>query len=1034
MSSPTETSDGFSPIVAEIQNASNTGSPLSENHRSFYEDRFQHDFSRVSIHSGIKANNLASDLHARAFTLGNDIFLGRHGTSLSKDASRHLLAHELAHVIQQESLSRSSLIQKQAIESAPAPIVEPEAGTETEEEAIGEEPPTEVINIQGESKLPLSPKIKQWLEKQDSQQGMINVRFGNIATGRINIRKQGNLYCFNKQALTLNHPLLARLKAITSELTPQLLLTAPEGEIRGFIGLGAQSRESLDETLKKMPEVIGLSGIDLSRIPKLTNILEKGHLNLGVSGQVMLGGAFSTELNLNAQDENITFSAFADIKVRGLASAKMELKREADGKITGEGTADVQVSKSVTGTFNVVWDGSALSGSGTVGYEGEKFSGQVMLALMEREEARQKVAEKKAEAEGKEPPAAKKKPGKKKTNYVLFGEGDLNFSFTDWLSGTAHVIVDQKGDITVMGEIKPQKEFEIFPQKDYVKELLKVEGRAKYGLPVVGNIFIFIGVGLDAFAKLGPAKFYDIVVKGTYSTDPKVSKDFSVEGRLNISAAAGLRVRGEAGLGVEILAHDIKAGAGVNGIAAIRGYAEAMTKIGYREKGKEGEDKRGEFFIKGNLEIAAQPFLGLSGDLFVEVDAPWWSPVPDKKWTWPLGGKEWPIGGSYGLNAGLDYVIGSGEPPTIDLQPAEFSAEKFMTDLYSDKAKDKSPEKETKGTWKEKGTKEADVPPKKPKQGNATHGKIKEAQKAKSKVKPGISKKSKKEVGPKTKTAEGKTVEDLQKEAAKKGKKPKAAQVPSGELEPDKVTPEAQKGSKWERGKEVVKQALAFADKTGIGEKDLKRILNSIRKQKRYGFTALYPKRIGKKWEIIGSMSKGSKIGEVKATESTGEEKPYTWAEIRRRTPTEKLREWAQEELKKIPGYPVDPAFPKEENVQIDGPGQADHIVAANRIRKSTEFTESFVHKGEKMGFWNLNNKNKLAVMNLKENFEPMSPLANRSRGDKKFAEWWGYKKKNIPADANFKKRMIAKERESEGTLKKKIRMLLKEQLAQEES
>lgn len=37
--------------------------------------------------------------------------------------------------------------------------------------------------------------------------------------------------------------------------------------------------------------------------------------------------------------------------------------------------------------------------------------------------------------------------------------------------------------------------------------------------------------------------------------------------------------------------------------------------------GAENQDKKGEFFFRGDLEIAAQPFLGLSGDLFIEVDA-----------------------------------------------------------------------------------------------------------------------------------------------------------------------------------------------------------------------------------------------------------------------------------------------------------------------------------------------------------------------------------------------------------------------------
>ena len=202
-----------------------------------------------------------------------------------------------------------------------------------------------------------------------------------------------------------------------------------------------------------------------------------------------------------------------------------------------------------------------------------------------------------------EPATKKSSPKPKKGGYAVFGEGDLNFAFTDWLSGTAHVIIDSEGYTTIIGEITPQKEFELFPQKDYNKRLFTLEARAPDGIPVVGNIFIFANVGMDAFAKLGRAKFQKILVKGTYSTDPKKSKDFSVQGSLNISAAAGLQLRGEAGAGLEILSHDIKAGGGINATAEIQGYAEATPIIGYREKptGK-GEDKKGEFFIRGEMD------------------------------------------------------------------------------------------------------------------------------------------------------------------------------------------------------------------------------------------------------------------------------------------------------------------------------------------------------------------------------------------------------------------------------------------------
>jgi hypothetical protein len=428
-----------------------------------------------------------------------------------------------------------------------------------------------------------------------------------------------------------------------------------------------------------------------------------------------------------------------------------------------------------------------------------------------------------------------KKSKKGKAEYVVFGEGDLTFAFTEWLAGTAHVIVDHKGHITVIGKIEPQKEIELFSQKPYNKKLFKLEARASYGIPVVGNIFIFANVGMDAFANIGPGKLYNMSVEGTYSTDPKKKQNFTIQGSLNISAAAGLRLRGEAGAGLEVLDHDIKAGAGINGLAGIRGYAEATPVIGYREKAKEGEDKKGEFFIRGDLEIAAQPFLGLSGDLFVEIDAPWWSPVPDKRWTWPLGNKEWPIGGSLGMNASVDYVFGSKEPPAVEIQPVEFSADKFLADLYSDKAKAKSGGAEKKkGTWAEKNTKGAE-PPKGGKKGGAQVGEAPKLPPAQPKVKPGGTKKVKKPVDPNARTAEGKSVKEYQEEAAKKGKKPEGKEPKKGagkEEVKGKDTAKKAHDEQLQKGLATIdKEEKRYLERGKISQEEAERVAKKVQKE-----------------------------------------------------------------------------------------------------------------------------------------------------------------------------------------------------------
>lgn len=617
------------------------------------------------------------------------------------------------------------------------------------------------------------------------QRSRVSTRFGKLADGAIEVetRAKGK-YQVRNQRLALSHPLFARLGEAAPGLAPCIEVNVASEKIEGRVGFAAGAKlDAFDAQIAKAPELLGLVGISLGTLSGVVNSIAVGKLKVGLSGvPITLGQAFSGKVTLIAEDETITFDASATINVKGLATGNLEMKRTADGLITGKAAVGLQLPKNLSGSVDVAWDGRAVSGEGKVGYKGEKLSGDVTLRLMERAQAQQLEEQKKAPPEQAPPapsPAAAK--AAKKIDYVVFGEGDLAFAFNAWLNGTAHVIVDPKGYVTIIGKITPQQEFELFPQKDYVKPLFKVEIRASYGIPVVGNIFIFANVGMDAFAKLGPAKFYKIIVQGTYSTDPGKCRDFSIQGTLNISAAAGARLRGEAGAGLEVLGHDIKAGAGVNGIAGIKGYAEATPTIGYREKAAPGEDRKGEWFIRGDLEIVGQPFLGLSGDLFVEIDAPWWSPVPDKKWTWPLGGKEWPLGSPLGIGSSIDYVFGSGQWPKLDLKPVEFSADKFMTDLYADKAKSgKGGDVEKPGKWSDRNSKAADPPPKSSPKGNATAGKAPALSPAKSRVQPGGTGKGGKHVDPNARTATGKSVKQYQDEAVKKGGKPTGGEVKAG--------------------------------------------------------------------------------------------------------------------------------------------------------------------------------------------------------------------------------------------------------------
>ena len=60
-----------------------------------------HDFSSVRVHTDDRAAASAASRSARAYTIGRDVVFGRGEYAPGTSAGRHLLAHELAHVVQQ---------------------------------------------------------------------------------------------------------------------------------------------------------------------------------------------------------------------------------------------------------------------------------------------------------------------------------------------------------------------------------------------------------------------------------------------------------------------------------------------------------------------------------------------------------------------------------------------------------------------------------------------------------------------------------------------------------------------------------------------------------------------------------------------------------------------------------------------------------------------------------------------------------------------------------------------------------------------
>ena len=90
-------------VEESIQRARGGGQALDSRAREQMEPAFGVDFGRVRVHTGTEADRLNRAVSARAFTTGQDIFFGQGEYNPSSSSGRELLAHELTHVMQQNS-------------------------------------------------------------------------------------------------------------------------------------------------------------------------------------------------------------------------------------------------------------------------------------------------------------------------------------------------------------------------------------------------------------------------------------------------------------------------------------------------------------------------------------------------------------------------------------------------------------------------------------------------------------------------------------------------------------------------------------------------------------------------------------------------------------------------------------------------------------------------------------------------------------------------------------------------------------------
>jgi hypothetical protein len=684
-----------------------------------------------------------------------------------------------------------------------------------------------VVNLLGMKTFEPPVAVADAIDKAGDAGADVRVTFGKLTQSSvIRVKKAEGRYVTDEtkpQLVPLLHPLFMPVKGLTPVLRVQIG-NGGAAAITGYVTLDSapDNAQGLQQALIDRPELLGLRGFAMPALA-ITNSLEGGTLTVDSQQAIpfSLGGWVNGQVRFGLINSAITFDARANVHARGLEDGELVLGRDAHG-IKGSVALAVKLGDKFSGKAIASYEKGDVVVKGQIGYHSEKLSGTLGIVIADAAQAEQMVRSQ-IDPSALVPQAAGAGGGASTGGErAIAGWGDLDFAFTDWLTGKAKVVYGPSGHITVIGKIAPPKQIDLMksPKGVRIPILPDLNIEAKYGIPYLADIHVGIGVGLAATAGLGPIYMTDLAIDGIYSTDPAVLNRFSITGALRAQADAGLELTVRAYAGLTVLFHSVNFGAQIVGKAGLRAYAEARPTLGYRETASPSAGKKGEYYLQGHLEMAAQPVLSLAGSLYVQVSGP---VTGDRIWPWQLGSVEYPIPTQMGIGADVDYVIGSGKLPEVKLTKPSFDPSKFVDSMMDNHLPSKTgrDQQQKKGSF-------AGVPP-------ANTGKAPAALPKKPTPEPNVS----------------------------SGGAPARGTGMQSEQDRKNVPANQQAAQKWAAGMQALRDLGKRAEKDAEDDSEIHAHLAGLKAA--HGFTALTASRDGDSWTVHAAMGGMQSDVKVKA-------------------------------------------------------------------------------------------------------------------------------------------------------------------------
>lgn len=113
-------------LSSRIKQSAGKGNIIPAKTLDSLQPSFGHNFTDVNIHKGSDAIEMNRELGAQAFTYGKDIYFNSGKYDPDSSSGRHLLAHELTHVVQQRGITEPPIERKISVQDPHQNIPNPD--------------------------------------------------------------------------------------------------------------------------------------------------------------------------------------------------------------------------------------------------------------------------------------------------------------------------------------------------------------------------------------------------------------------------------------------------------------------------------------------------------------------------------------------------------------------------------------------------------------------------------------------------------------------------------------------------------------------------------------------------------------------------------------------------------------------------------------------------------------------------------------------------------------------------------------------